>query len=79
MPAARLLLRLQHRINVFIYGEATKNGSLLRQIAQAFTRSLVHGKLRDIFIANGHGSLIRMKEPYHHIKAGCFTCAIGAE
>jgi hypothetical protein len=70
---------LQHAQNVLFDTEFTKNGSFLRQIADAVLRPLVHGKFGDVGAIQKNLSPVGFYQAYDHVKGGRFSGAIGTQ
>ena len=67
---------LQNRQDVVAYVHTAKNRRLLRQVADAAPRPLMHGQAGDAGAVDFDASRIRAHDPQDHVKARCLARAI---
>src|SRR5690606_22086730 len=70
---------LHDRDEVVLDRHLAKNRHVLGKIADTFLCPDMHGQMGDILIAHHDLTLVRVKQPDHHIKARGLTGAIWAK
>jgi hypothetical protein len=71
-----LLDEFDHRAKVLLDRQATEDRRLLREIAEAKTRALIHGQARDVVTIDRDLAEIGRDEPRDHVKAGRLAGAV---
>ena len=71
--------RLENREDVLLYGELAEDGRLLREVAEAGARALVHGVARDVVAMEDDAAGVRADEADDHVERRCLSGAVGAE
>ena len=70
---------LENRQHVFLDGEAPEDGRFLREVPDAGTRSLVHGKAGEISMIKGYRALIGLDQSDDHAKRRRLARAVGSQ
>ena len=65
--------------DVFLYGELAEDRLLLGKVTHAMARTLIHGHLSDILIAEKDLTAIRTHQPDDHVESGGLAGAVGSE
>lgn len=68
-----------HGAEILLNAEASENRRFLRQIADAQTCALIHGKIRNVRAVDKDTTAIGGDQPGDHVKTGCFAGAVRAE
>ena len=67
-PTAAGLHHLQHRADIVLHIQPAKNRGLLRQIADAEPRALIHGKAGDVVAVEFDAAAVRLDQTGDHVK-----------
>ena len=70
---------LQHQANVVLHTQRAEHRGLLRQVANAQLRPLVHGQRGDVHIVEKHPALVGGDQACGHVECGGLAGAVGAE
>src|SRR5262249_23830065 len=77
--AAIRLDHFEHRADVVLDVETAEDRGLLRQIADAEPRALVHRQTRDVVAFELNAATVGLDEPGDHVEHGGLAGAVGAE
>ena len=69
----------QHRADIVLDVEAAKDRRLLRQVADAKTRALIHGEFGDVVAVELDMPAIGLDQPGDHVEHGGLAGAVGPE
>ena len=67
---------LENGHDVVFDRQLAENRSLLRQVADAGMGALVHRKVRDVAVVDGHGAGVGRHEADDHVERGGLACTV---